>query len=148
VPPSARGLPHHALVAIDFTDASIAAGVSAAALVDADGVVTVAHVCAFAGVTSHAGDLVDIYRSGARDKLEHAAEQVRAHTGVRVESVMLDGDPARALLAYARTAGCDLISLGGHKQGLMDRILLGSVRTSVLRSARCSVLIAPPLASP
>ena len=146
VPPSARGLPHHALVATDFTPASIAAAEAAAALVAGLGVVTIAHVCAFAGVESDAGDLVDIYRSGARAKLEQAAEQLRGRTDVQVESVMLDGDPAKALLAYARTTDCDLISLGGHEQGLMDRILLGSVRTQVLRSARCSVLIAPPRA--
>lgn len=144
VPPSARGLPHHALVATDFTPASIAAAEIAAAVVAGLGVVTIAHVCAFAGVKSRAGDLVDVYRSGARAKLEQAAEQVRVCTGVQVESVMLDGDPAQALMAYARTADCDLISLGGHEQGLMDRILLGSVRTQVLRGARCSVLIAPP----
>jgi nucleotide-binding universal stress UspA family protein len=28
--------------------------------------------------------------------------------------------------------------------GLMERVLLGSVRTRVLRGATCSVLVAPP----
>ena len=41
-------------------------------------------------------------------------------------------------------ARCGLIGLGGHAQGLLDRILLGSIRTKVLRGATCSVLIAPP----
>ena len=144
VPPSAQGLPQHALVAVDFTPASIAAAADAAELVADGGVVTVAHVCAFGGVKFSAGDLVDIYRSGARTKLEQTVEQLRGLTPRRVEGAMLDGDPGQALLNYARSAHCDLISLGGHEQGLMDRILLGSVRTRVLRGARCSVLVAPP----
>jgi nucleotide-binding universal stress UspA family protein len=143
-PPGARGLPQHALVAVDFTPASIGAAEGAAALVAAGGVVTVAHVCAFDGVKSQPGDLVDLYRSGARAKLDQAVEQLQRRTEHRVESAMLDGEPAQALLAFAHRQHCDLISLGGHEQGLMDRILLGSVRTRVLRGARCSVLIAPP----
>lgn len=59
---------------------------------------------------------------------------------------MLEGNPAKAILAYARQHQCDLIALGGHAQGLMDRILLGSVRTEVLRGAKCSVLVVPPRA--
>jgi nucleotide-binding universal stress UspA family protein len=146
VPSSARELPHHALVATDFTTASIAAADLATRLVAENGLVTVAHVCAFGGAVHREGDLVDIYRTGARAKLDHVVRDLRARSTVRVVSRMLEGEPATALLDYVRRERCDLIALGGHAQGLMDRVLLGSVRTQVLRGARCSVLIVPPRA--
>jgi Universal stress protein UspA and related nucleotide-binding proteins len=144
VPPTTRDLPRHALVAADFTEASVAAGDFATRLLASDGFVTVVHACAFAGAPHRDGDLVDIYRAGARTKLEGFVRDLRARSGAHVDGVMLEGEPATALLAYARREGCDLIALGGHAQGLMDRILLGSVRTQVLRGSKCSVLIVPP----
>jgi osmotically-inducible protein OsmY/nucleotide-binding universal stress UspA family protein len=145
-PPGVRELPRHALVAVDFTRASEAAADVATQLIAGDGLVTVAHVCAFGGAVYREGDLVDIYRTGARAKLDQVVCDLRARSGARVLSTMLEGEPATALLDYARREQCDLIALGGHEQGLMDRILLGSVRTQVLRGARCSVLIVPPKA--
>jgi nucleotide-binding universal stress UspA family protein len=143
-PSGVHALPNHALVATDFTRASAAAADLATRLVAAGGRVTVAHVCAFGGAVHREGDLVDIYRTGARAKLEHIVCELRGRSGSRVVGAMLEGEPANALLDYARREHCDLIALGGHERGLMDRILLGSVRTQVLRGARCSVLIVPP----
>ena len=50
-----------------------------------------------------------------------------------------DAGSVGALHALERKAALLLIGL----KGLMDRILLGSVRTTVIRGAQCSVLIAP-----
>lgn len=136
----------HACAAIDFSPASIASAVAAASLLATGGTLTLAHACAFRGVKARDGDLVDIYRAGAAAKLHAAAVEVRRHTRRHVETVMLEGEPSKAVLNYARRERCDLISLGGHEHGLIDRILLGSVRTNVVRGATCSVLIAPPRA--
>ena len=140
----ARALPTRALVAMDFTPASMAAGRLAAKLLAPDGTLFVAHVCAFRGVKERAGGLADVYRAGVRAKSDEAVRELRRRTSRRVEAVMLEGEPGAALVAHARRARCDLIALGGHEQGLMDRVLLGSVRTRVVRDAPCSVLIAPP----
>ncbi len=145
VSPQTEALPQHACAAIDFSPASIASAVVAASLLATNGTLTLAHVCAFGGVEARAGDLVDVYRAGAAAKLDAAAVEVRRHTSRPVETVMLEGGPGEALLGYARRVRCDLIALGGHAHGLLDRILLGSIRTNVLRDAMCSVLIAPPL---
>jgi nucleotide-binding universal stress UspA family protein len=144
VPPRMRSLPRHAVAALDFTEASIASATLAASLLVRGGTLTLAHVCSFAGVRARDGDLVDVYRAGARAKLDEALRAMRLRTSRRVDSVMLEGEPGDALLDYAHRARCDLIALGGHEQGLMDRIVLGSVRTRVVRGAKCSVLIAPP----
>jgi nucleotide-binding universal stress UspA family protein len=144
VKPSARELPKRACAAVDFSPASIAAATLAAKLLAADGTLTLVHGSAFRGVKANAGDLIDLYRAGARAKLDAALAEVRRHTRRRVESIMLEGEPSEAVLGHARRTRCDLISLGGDKRSLMERVLLGSIRTRVLRGASCSVLIAPP----
>ena len=146
VPETARGLPEHALVAMDFTAASTAAATLAAQFVPSHGVLYVAHVCAFADAAAEPGDLIDLYREGARSRLDAVVEKIRRHADCTIESVLLEGEPADAILKFAKRAHCGLIALGGHEQGLVDRILLGSIRTKVLRGATCSVLIAPPSA--
>jgi nucleotide-binding universal stress UspA family protein len=146
VPPTARGLPERALVAMDFTAASIAAAKRTAELVPSHGVLYVAHVGAFAGAAAEPGDLIDLYREGARSRMETVTEQIRRHADCAIESVLLEGEPADAILKFAKREHCGLIALGGHEQGLVDRILLGSIRTKVIRGATCSVLIAPPSA--
>jgi nucleotide-binding universal stress UspA family protein len=144
VPPSVSDLPRRACVAIDFSPASIAAALTAAKLLAADGTMTLTHVCAFRGVQSVQGDFVDVYRTGARAKLDAVLVELRSHTRRQVDAVMLEGEPGAALLEYAQRDHCDLIAMGGHELGLIDRVLLGSIRTKVLRGATCSVLIAPP----
>ena len=144
VPATARGLPERALVAMDFTPASTAAAMLAAELVPQHGVLYVAHVGAFAGASAEPGDLIDLYREGARSRLETVVEQIRRHADCAIESVLLEGEPADALLKFAKREHAGLIALGGHELGLVDRIVLGSIRTKVIRGASCSVLIAPP----
>jgi nucleotide-binding universal stress UspA family protein len=144
VPQLVRALPVRAVAALDFTAASLAAATLAADLLGDDGTLLLAHVCAFRGAKAKVGDLVDVYRAGARAKLNEAVRMVQRRTKRQVEGVMLEGEAGAALVAYARREHCDLIALGGHQLGLMDRILLGSVRTRIVRDAPCAVLIAPP----
>lgn len=144
VPSNAKSLPRRAVAAIDFTPPSIASATLAASLLADDGILTIAHVASFTGAEARAGDLIDVYRAGERAKLQEAALEIRRRTGVSVETVVLTGTIADALLAYAAGSECDLIALGGHEQGFLDRLLLGSVRGKVLGAATCSVLIAPP----
>lgn len=140
----AKGLPQRVCAAIDFTPASIGAAILATKLLAIDGTLTLAHANAFRGVEAKAGDLIDLYRAGARAKLDAAVEEVRRHTRRRVEGIMLEGEPSEAVLNHARRRHCDLLTLGGDRHTLVERVILGSIRTKVLRGAKCSVLIAPP----
>jgi nucleotide-binding universal stress UspA family protein len=144
VPPDAVELPKRACAATDFSPASIASALTAAKLLATDGTLTLVHVCAFSGAKAAEGDFIDVYRAGERAKLDAAVAHVQSHTRRKVEGVMLDGEPTATLLGYVRQNTCDLIALGGHDLGLIDRALVGSVRSRVLHNAPCSVLIAPP----
>jgi nucleotide-binding universal stress UspA family protein len=144
VAPTTAGLPRHVLAAMDFTDASTAAAELALTLMAADGTLTLAHASSFAGHEHALGGLADLYLTGAQTKLDTVRRTLQRRSRSRIETAVLDGEAGQALLRYAQERGADLISLGGHEQGLIDRILLGSVRTRVVRAATCSVLIAPP----
>ena len=59
----------------------------------------------------------------------------------RVETVVLQGDPARALLALAADMGATTLVIGTRGRGGLKRAVLGSVSDHVVRHAPCAVLI-------
>jgi len=78
-----------------------------------------------------------------RDEGESALDRVRTLAedhGVAVETALLDGSPSKEVVRYAAAEGCDLIVMGTHGRGGIDRLLLGSVAERVVRSAGVPVL--------
>jgi nucleotide-binding universal stress UspA family protein len=63
--------------------------------------------------------------------------------GIQIETALLSGRPARAILSYARDKGVGLIVLGTHGRTGVSRAMLGSVAESVVRMAHCPVLTVP-----
>ena len=66
-----------------------------------------------------------------------------ARSGSHVETAVLDGPAAAAIVRYARANAVDLIVIGTHGRTGMSRVLLGSVADAVLRLAPCPVLAVP-----
>jgi universal stress protein A len=64
-------------------------------------------------------------------------------SGISVTSAVRFGDPAHAIVEYARGHGIDLIVMGTHGRTGVSRALLGSVAERVVRSAPCPVLTVP-----
>ena len=64
--------------------------------------------------------------------------------GIRVEYVLLHGDPAHEIIAFAEQMGIDMIAAGTHGRSALGRLVLGSVSTKLVRTAKCWVLVAPP----
>jgi nucleotide-binding universal stress UspA family protein len=46
-------------------------------------------------------------------------------------------------LSFAQQAQCDLIAVGTQRHSFLERLVVGSVATRVLRTARCGVLAVP-----
>jgi nucleotide-binding universal stress UspA family protein len=141
VAPSARKIPSRVLAAIDFTKSSVNAARLAARLMAPTGTLILAHVSAFDESTAPEGSMAQLYDTGATDKLEALRSEIRRDTPRRIETTLLTGEVVGKLIEHAGRERCDLIAVGGHHLGLVDRILLGSVRSGLLRSAECSVLI-------
>ncbi len=61
-----------------------------------------------------------------------------------VHRVVVDDDPARALLAVAKKDNAFLMSLATHGRSNLQRAVLGSVADKVIRGASLPVLVSPP----
>jgi nucleotide-binding universal stress UspA family protein len=74
---------------------------------------------------------------------ESALEDVEARgadRGVAVETAVVEGSPAQEIVRYAERADCDVVVMGTHGRGGIDRLLLGSVAEKVVRSSSVPVL--------
>ena len=67
-------------------------------------------------------------------------EELAADRGVPVETRLLDGSPSRRIVEYAESEDCDLVVMGTHGRGGIDRLLLGSVAEGVVRACSVPVL--------
>lgn len=84
------------------------------------------------------------YRA-ARRQLHALEDSLRGE--IKVNSIMVQGDPVEKILAAAREFGADLIALGSHGHGALYDLLVGSVASGVLKAASCPVLVVRSRAS-
>lgn len=84
------------------------------------------------------------YEDAQRAELEPALRDATEALRPRVRSVSSAtpvGSPSEMLVQEAGTSDSDLIVVGARGKGVLKRMMLGSVSESVLRHARCPVLI-------
>lgn len=96
---------------------------------------------------SLAVDPTELFEQGKREAaadLERARARLHAKA---VESIVVEGDPARSILEQARTIEADLIVMSTRGEGGIVRAVLGSVADEVVRSAPCPVLLVPASAA-
>jgi nucleotide-binding universal stress UspA family protein len=84
--------------------------------------------------------------------LESAREQgwnllARANQSVdpalRASLEVLSGDPVDAIVRRAAELEADLIVVGSHRRGALERLLVGSVSEDIVRRAGAPVLVVP-----
>ena len=145
LPSDAWGVPHSALVAVDCTASSEHAARAALDLLGDDGTLYVAHVTPRLAIPQGDFRTWDEITTGAViPKLEGVVRRLDPSPGIRVEYVVLHGDPARELIAFAEEVHVDLIAAGTHGRSALGRLMMGSVSTKLVRTAKCWVLVAPP----
>jgi nucleotide-binding universal stress UspA family protein len=141
VHPACAGIPTRALVAVDFGEECTNAARVAASLVGAGGELHLVHVSNLPVQVYDWDHTIDSEaiaerRMGALvDELGHGARTVMHR---------LKGRPVDEILRLAARIEPDLIAAGGHKSSMVERLVLGSVATRLLRKSPCTVLIAPP----
>jgi nucleotide-binding universal stress UspA family protein len=96
------------------------------------------HVSDLLGTPYHE-DLLAARTTIGRQLLE--AARMQAGEALPVETLLVEGPPALAILRAAEEGHYDLIVLGSRGHGQLAGLLLGSVSAVVARHARCPVLI-------
>lgn len=86
---------------------------------------------------------------GERRSLEEAAEalldEARRAVGARapVETEIRVEDPVAAIVGVAEERGADLVVVGTHEPGFLERLFMGSVSRGVVGRAGREVLVVP-----
>ena len=88
----------------------------------------------------------EFYKSMRERALHHMEEllQGTAEPGTTVERLVVRGRPRQEIVAVAADVGADLIVLARHGSSGIRHAFMGSTAESVLRHARCPVLMLPP----
>lgn len=76
-------------------------------------------------------------RAESNDDLDELAEVLE----VAVEPLVDIGDPGPTICSVASAMGADVVVMGSHGHGWLQRVLIGSVSHHVLQHAPCPVLV-------
>lgn len=76
----------------------------------------------------------------ADDFVAHAVAKLRA-SGLSAESRLVEGNPPEELIHVANDEHVDLLVVGSHGRTGLARLMLGSVSSSAVVHAPCSVLV-------
>ena len=137
-----RTIPRRTLLAIDFSPSSIAAAGEALRVIGDTGPVFFAHVMPRTAIPFDAGPQ-PMYEPDVRMRLALLERGLDLPPNVDTRLVVLCGDPARELLAFAEQEGIELIATGSHGQSALRGSVIGTVPTALVRAAQCSVLVMP-----
>lgn len=144
------------VAAVDFSEpsrAAVALGALIAPRADFD--LVHAYEVQFESTLRFAGAeqaIVEAYRNDARVQAMEAMEAFARGLpipGERILPVVMHGYPARVILDQAKRTGAELIVIGKHSAGVVERVLIASTALEVLEDADCDVLVVPqPSGSP
>ncbi|MFP3063928.1 MAG: universal stress protein [Sulfolobus sp.] len=93
------------------------------------------------GVAPIPGEVIQQVYNKAKNDVDSAKSKAQQQGVKEVESVVLEGDPATAVLEYASKNGVDLIVTGSRGLSTFKRIILGSVSTKIVQDSKIPVLV-------
>jgi nucleotide-binding universal stress UspA family protein len=135
--------PRRIVVAMDFSETSLRAARLSLAVAASGATIYLAHVAPRDSSWADLKGWGTTYKVSVADALQRTREQLRIAGGTIVQTVVLQGDAATELLAFAAGVNADLIATGSHGHGFVARMLVGSVTTRLVRCSTCSVLTVP-----
>lgn len=98
----------------------------------------------YGGYLPDTTELEKVARETASKVIESTKERIRSFfkgSDVDVSGEVMFGSPDSRIVETAEETGADLIILGSHGYKRWERLLLGSVSSSVVHHAHCSVLV-------
>jgi nucleotide-binding universal stress UspA family protein len=136
-----------AVVATDFSPASVRAARAVLPMLSHGGRLIVVHVKTSATLNEEtAGWWNDAYERDSADHLAQFVRQLPELPGITVETKFLrGGDAAGTVIAYAASRDAKMIACGRLGHSLLQRVIVGSVSAALVRQSTCPVLVAPEL---
>jgi nucleotide-binding universal stress UspA family protein len=83
----------------------------------------------------------------ARTRLDELVSSHLPDVALRIDQRVVFGPAREVILRIAEVEHADLIVMSTHGYGGFERLVLGSVASTVVREATCSVLLVPPEAA-
>ena len=135
--------PRRIVVGVDFSETGLRAARMSLDLAAPGAAIYLTHVAPRDSSLPDGGTGIGSYKHDANAALQKTREQLRIPNDITVQKVLLQGDPATEILAFATSVNADLIATGSHGHGFVARMLIGSVTTRIVRCSTCSVLCVP-----
>ncbi|KAL1190489.1 Universal stress protein A-like protein [Cardamine amara subsp. amara] len=82
----------------------------------------------------------EIYKNDALNRLEEG-NKICAAVGVTPKKVLENGNPKETICDAVEKLGVDLLVVGSHGKGALQRTFLGSVSNYCVNHAKCPVLV-------
>jgi len=139
-------LPRVAVIATDFSPESIHAAKVALTLLADGAIVHLVHAWSRVEAVFPSAALATFneqYAASLPGRFARMIDAIGPADHVRFQTLALEGRPADLVLAVAHSVRADLAVAGTHGRGALERWLLGSTSSALLRGAECSVLLAP-----
>ena len=146
VAPGFTALPRRALAAVDFSPASVRALLALLPMLEEGATLTIVNVRPYLEWNQPVFDEWDLsVARGIGGMFERLREELRPHVpaGVTIETRCLVGDTVEKILECADALDADIIAVGTHGPNFVERLLVGSIASGVLRRSTRTVLAAP-----
>ncbi|HEY7566323.1 MAG TPA: universal stress protein [Gemmatimonadaceae bacterium] len=147
VPQPYSQFPRRAVCGVDFSGAGMAAAHAAMVNLPTLTSFTLVHVAPRWDLqpTAYAEWRAE-YERGVAPALERVIRELDAPPNVTVTTAIREGKTTKELIAAADEVGADVIVVGSKGLGFLDRVLVGSTATGVIRSAHCAIFAFPIVA--
>ncbi|MCJ7627724.1 MAG: universal stress protein [Longimicrobiales bacterium] len=146
VPESFQKLPRSAVMGVDFSLFSQRAAQAAISLLATPWDVHLVHVLSgLEFLPTLSEDWRENYEEEIANRLVDLTVSFQTPDGCKTHVHVLEGEPSHELLAFADAKGVELLVAGSHGHSFVGRLLMGSVSTRLIRSAKVPVLVVPPL---
>jgi len=97
-------------------------------------------------------DIREVLKSGVNDiqrkiltrytiKINRMTKRIVGDTVIDVHTQLLEGEPDDSITAHTLDVDADLLIIGAHGKGFVQRWLVGSVATRLARKSNCPVLV-------
>ena len=143
VPEGWTSLSRRALFAVDFSPGSMLAAQAGIRLLSDGGSAVLVHVRPEARAAQHVVFDGDEYERAANQEFDKFIEALDPAAGLIADRVQLRGSVAPVLLSFADTIDADLIVTGTAGAGFVQRMLIGSVATRLIRHSTRALLVVP-----